>query len=98
MCRDALDGRVLLFFYPPKETPDAGVGTQDEEETHPVEGKDTGAHDEKKGASDEGGGEEEDTESSESDANDEEDEDDGEGSDLAPQTQNAFTLLEEECP
>ena len=52
----------------------------------------------KKGEADEDGREEEDTEPSGSDSSDEEEEDDDEGEDLAPQTQNAFALLEEECP
>ncbi|ELR25337.1 GTPase of unknown function subfamily protein [Acanthamoeba castellanii str. Neff] len=93
--RDALDGRVLLFFYPPEETPDADGGPHEDEVTHhPVEGKDTSTHDDdEKAATDEDGGEEEDVESSVSESSDEEDEDD-----LAPQTQNAFALLEEECP
>ncbi len=89
---------MLLFFYPPNEAPDADGGPHEDEVTHhPVEGKDTGgAHDDaEKEAADEDGGEE-DTEPSGSDSSDEED--DGEGEDLAPQTQNAFALLEEECP
>lgn len=92
---------MLLFFYPPNETPDADGSPHEDEvaQHHPVEDKDTGGpHDDaEKGAADEDGGEE-DTEPSGSDSSDEEDEDDGEGEDLAPQTQNAFALLEEECP
>ncbi len=93
---------MLLFFYPPNEAPDADGGPHEDEvpQHHPVEGKDTGGArgDDEKGAADEDGGEEEDTEPSGSDSSDEEEEDDGEGEDLAPQTQNAFALLEEECP
>lgn len=99
--RDALDGRVVLYFYPPKEMPKRELGlrlSEDGAEEAPRSaGHDGGVQERQEDAAEPGSeGESEDEQEGEEEDHDSSDEDEEE--ELPSRTSNAFALLEEECP